>query len=113
MRRDLDYLRELLFEVEAAESNVVLFSRTSESDDREIHHVDLLCDAGFLERVSDSGYRLTNSGHDYLDAVRGETVWNKTREGAAAVGGMTLSMMKDLAIAYVKQEAAEKLGIQL
>ena len=54
---------------------------------------------------------MTNQGHDYLEAIRSDTVWNKTKQGAAEVGGMTLGMMKDLAIAYFKQEVAGKLGI--
>ena len=64
-----------------------------------------------MTKVSDSGYRMTNQGHDYLEAIRSDTVWNKTKQGAAEVGGMTLGMMKDLAIAYFKQEVAGKLGI--
>ncbi len=103
-------------EIESQKDWLVLVSRaigaSSEQRTRE-YHIKLLCDAGFMTQVSDSGYRMTNQGHDYLDAVRSDTVWNKTKEGAAKVGGMSLGMMKDLALAYVKQEAKEKLGIDL
>ncbi|WP_263626499.1 DUF2513 domain-containing protein [Xinfangfangia pollutisoli] len=56
---------------------------------------------------------MTAKGHDFLDAIRNDTVWNKAKSGAAAVGGMTLGMLKDLAVAYLKQETAAKLGISL
>lgn len=56
---------------------------------------------------------MTNQGHDYLAAIRSDTMWNKTKEGAAAIGGVTIGMMKDIAIGYVKQEAKEKLGLDL
>jgi hypothetical protein len=58
-------------------------------------------------------YRLTNQGHDYIGAIKNETIWKKTKEGALQVGGVTLGMMKDIAIAYLKQEAAERLGLSL
>ena len=66
-----------------------------------------------MTRVSDSGYRMTNAGHDYLDAIRSDTIWKKTKDGAAELGGVTLGMMRDIAIGYLKQEAATKLGISL
>ncbi len=76
-------------------------------------------EAGLIDRDKGrAGYspehiKITFNGHDYLDAIRSETVWNKTKDGISAVGGMTLAMVKDLAISYLKQEAAEKLGIKL
>lgn len=58
-------------------------------------------------------YRITNQGYDYLAAIKNETIWGKTKSGSAKVGGVTLDMMKDIAIAYVKQEVSTKLGIEL
>ena len=40
-------------------------------------------------------------------------IWNKTKDGAAEIGGATLVMMKDMAVAYLRKEAAERLGIPL
>ena len=47
------------------------------------------------------------SGHDYLDAVRDPTVWKETKSRAEKIGGWTFGIVKDLAVAYVKQEAAK------
>ncbi len=116
MKRDDDLLRNMLFEFEAEDDFLILkptFLNMSQADRIEIGHMNLLCDAGLVVELNDGVFRLTNSGHDYLDAVRSETIWNKTKSGAAEVGGMTLGMMKDLAVADIKQEAAEKLGIAL
>jgi hypothetical protein len=33
------------------------------------------------------GIRLTNLGHDFLDASRSETVWSKFRQAVVKVGG--------------------------
>lgn len=116
MKRNDDLLRDILIKVEAQRDWLIHVPQTISQtlEEREfVYHVNLLCDAGFMTQVSKSGYRMTNHGHDYLDAIRSDTVWNKTKVGAARVGGMTIGMMKDLAVAYLKQEAAEKLGIQL
>lgn len=76
-------------------------------------HAEVLCDAGFFVAVNKGVYRITNQGHDYIAAVRTETVWNKTKEAANQLGGVTLGIMKDLAVAYIKQEAKERLGLDL
>ncbi|SOC17033.1 uncharacterized protein DUF2513 [Rhodobacter sp. JA431] len=56
---------------------------------------------------------VASAGHDYLDAIRDEGIWQKTKEGAAKMGGVTLGIMKDIAVVYMKEAAAEKLGITL
>ncbi len=68
---------------------------------------------GFLSSENAGVRRLTNAGHEYIEAIRSDTVWTKTKEATAAVGGMTLGMMRDVAIAYLKQEVSEKLGVKL
>ena len=113
MRRDNDYLRSLLFRVEDDPAHIVVFARTLDADAKEMHHVDLLCDAGLLLEVGNSTYRMTNNGHDYLEAIRDDTVWEKTKAGVGAIGGATLQMIADIAVAYLKEQAAAKLGIEL
>ena len=116
MTRDDDYLRDLLIEFEAQQDWLVLVPQTlgmTVDKRKKLHHVHLLCDAGFMTQINEHAYRMTNDGHDYLVAVRDEGVWKKTKEGAAKIGGATLGIMKDIAIAYLKTEAAEKLGITL
>ncbi len=116
MKRNDDLFRELLFEFESEPSGFLVktvANNAPQDVNERNHHIDLLSDAGFVVLVPRRGYRLTNDGHDYLQAIRSDTIWAKTKQGAAEVGGMTLGMMKDLAIAYVKKEASEKLGITL
>jgi len=56
---------------------------------------------------------MTNHGHDYLAVIRSDSAWGQTKKGAAKIGGVSLTIMKDIALAYVKQEASKKLGIEL
>ena len=116
MRRDDEFFRSMLLNFEASDESLFIVGGTLSMDEDERKsdfHVRLACDAGLMLEMNPSVYRLTSQGHDYLDAVRSDTVWMKTKKGAAEVGGLTLGLMKDLALAYVKQEAAEKLGIKL
>ncbi|MBT8155378.1 DUF2513 domain-containing protein [Epibacterium ulvae] len=114
MKRNDDLLRELLFEFESDENDVLHFRKYLSMPQEQIernHHVALLSDAGLVSQVSDTGFRLTNMGHDYIVAIRDDTIWNKTKSAVGDLGGATLGMVKDIAIAYLKQEATEKLGI--
>jgi len=116
MPRDDDFIRALLLEAE--ESNepylMALMTMNPDPEDLKRHvHAELLCDAGFFEAVNDGVYRITNQGHDYAQVIRNDDIWKKTKDGAAEVGGVTLGIMKDIAVAYVKQQATEKLGIPL
>ncbi len=116
MTRDDEYIRKLLLEIEAQEIPYVTVARILDPSQEELkrnYHIELLCDARLMTSQGGSGYRLTNQGHDYIEAIKNDTVWQKTKSAAAQVGGTTLGMMKDIAVAYLKQEAAEKLGINL
>ena len=118
MKRDDELIRNLLFEFESADdwlhtlpSGGVLAPKPE--DRRKDYHVHLMADEGLVKAFGNSTFRLTSRGHDYLDAIRSDTIWKKTKDGASILGGATLGIMFDLAKAYIKQEAAEKLGLNL
>ncbi|MEX3316480.1 DUF2513 domain-containing protein [Sulfitobacter sp. PS-8MA] len=137
MKRDLDEIRRLLLVVEACDDprgkaffwkdekklgnwgfKADPFPQADELNAHLDYQIGLLEQAGFVTRRAVGAnapnfVEITYKGHDYLDAIRSDTVWDKTTAGVAKVGGMSLDMIKELAIAYMKQEAAEKLGIKL
>lgn len=116
MKRDDDYIRQLLLEAEESSEPYLMavqhLSMSAEEQKRH-QHAELLCDAGFFAAANKGVYRMTNQGHDYLAAVRSDTVWNKTKDAASQLGGVTLGIMKDLAVGYIKQEAKSKFGFDL
>lgn len=91
------------------------FMKMSPEMQKEHFHLLLLRDQGFVEARGKGGdvYRLTSQGYDFLEAIRDEGIWKKTRAGAEALGGATLGLLRDLAVGYLKNEAAERLGISL
>lgn len=48
---------------------------------------------------------LTWAGHDFLEATRNESTWNKTVELIKSKGGgMTLEILKDVALTFLRDE---------
>jgi len=116
MKRDDDLIRDLLFEAEASNQPYLLAVMTISPSEEELKrhmHANWLCDAGFFQEVNKGVFRITNQGHDYLAAIRDEGVWKKTKEAASSAGGVGLGIMKDIAVAYVKQELSSRLGLSL
>jgi hypothetical protein len=73
-----------------------------------VYHRALIIEAGLATgMISESGgmpnavviHRLTWEGHEYLDAVRGEDVWEKTKSMFRKEGlSMTFDLVKTVAI---------------
>ena len=117
MKRDDDLIRELLLEFEQQEDWLLLLPQTlgmSQEDRERIGHVNLLCDAGLVTRYSKDSYRITNEGHDFLDAIRDEGLWQKTKDTVSETGGnATLEIVKALAIGFLKKKIAQQTDIDL
>jgi Hypothetical protein (DUF2513) len=116
VKRDDDYIRELLFGFEAESEWLFIMpgETTDASNDerRERYHIEIMMDIGLLTYFGTSTFRLTAAGHDFLDAIRDDTNWNRTKEVAAKAGGVGLGLMRDIALGFIRQKAVE-LGIPL
>ena len=55
--------------------------------------------------------RLTYRGHEFLDTIRDEEVWRRTKAGVTKMGGASIELLWEIGKAYGKQVAQEKLGI--
>jgi hypothetical protein len=112
MKRNWDVIRELLCAVEAIPSHdevVDLDDFDSDRRDEISYHARLLLEAGLAEgRMIDSLNaetadfylsRLTWMGHDLLDSIRSDTVWEKTKAVFASKGlDMTFDLLKSVAV---------------
>ena len=119
MRRDDDYIRELLLEAESSDELYLLaplFLAPSPEDQKRHAHAVLLTDAGFFAKVNDGVFRITNQGHDYLASIRDDGIWTRTKAAAGKIGGgaggVALGVMKEIATGYVRQELT-RLGVPL
>lgn len=104
MERDPECMRDLLLQMEQDPSPMWLSPLTLGSDGKEHHHLQLLCDEGFVEQVNDSAYRLTSAGHDFILATKNPNAWGriKTHLGSAFQGA-SLVTIKTVAAELVKK----------
>ena len=84
MKREPDYIIKLLNEFEESEEDIVLVLealRITREGMKKMHHLRLMCDAGLLEEAGEGrgGFRITNSGHDFLEASRNPKVWEEVK----------------------------------
>lgn len=95
MQPDYEYMRNLLFKIEIGDDPIiaVVFRTLVMTAEREKHnfHIELLRDENLLElrSGSDSSYRLTNEGHNFIKLIRDDAYWNKIK----SVGGGCLASM--------------------
>ena len=118
MKRDDEYLRKLLFEFEEIEEWLFMMPGltldSSFEDRREQYHILLMIDAGLAIEVGRSTFRVTNKGHDFLEAIRDEGIWNKTKAAVAETGGSaTLEIFTALAKGFLKKKIEDHTGIAL
>jgi hypothetical protein len=117
MRRDMDFVREILLRVEAwqpteAEPSYVVSSERP--DDPAFYHVGLLSEARFIRAVfmnAPPAYfvsGLTWAGHDFLDSVRDDSVWAAVKRRLGSVSGaVSLDVLK----AVVTEVVSGRLGL--
>ncbi len=98
MQRDMDLARAILIQLEAhpdADGPNAAIQVDGYEDDAVSYHVKLLYEAGFIhatDMTSMSGSEwfpgsLTWPGHEFLTAVRNETVWAETKDTMKKNGG--------------------------
>lgn len=116
MKRNLDLLRNILIAIEESENfpqafdNIAHLSKALNYTDLNTisYHISLLADCNYIEYIkfetigpSYVDYaiiRLTSQGHDFLDNIRNDTVWNKTQEELQKYGeGAALEIVKLIA----------------
>lgn len=99
MKRDLDFIRELLLFIEESNSANIPpneFLQLTDDFDKICYHLHLLYESSYIEAydITCIGYEypqyqvrwLTNEGCDYLDAVRSNSVWDKTKDFLTSTG---------------------------
>lgn len=107
MRRDDDLVRRLMLDFEASDEPLLVCAPHNQSpaeEKRRYYHLKLLADAGLMEERGERGtiFRMTNAGHDFCAAIRDETIWNKTKGAAASAGGVGLTLLRDISMAYLR-----------
>ena len=120
MRRNMDLIRQLLLRMEGEASTQYDFNVEDVDDLEEWYNIDLLVQANLIRGVevhwaadgtgpyphTKGLVALTWEGHDFLDAVRNDSVWQQASEKAKAGGldmqSLTFEVVKSLCVSTVK-----------
>jgi hypothetical protein len=128
MKRDMDFVREILLKIEASDGPLEVIGAFVPTDDegerdtteeqRVYQYVDWLKQAGFIatdEWLSPLGAEavLTWQGCEFLDTIRDPELWKKTKAGAKSVGSASVAIMGEIAKGYLKQAIRDNLHLPL
>jgi hypothetical protein len=110
MKRDMDLVRDILLKAESIPAGPPILYRVGEVEDLVLlHHLEMLIEAGLLRgKISRSqGSRgdvigisgLTWEGHEWIETVRSDRVWDETKATLAANdGALTYELAKAVAM---------------
>jgi len=118
MKRDLDLVRQVLLQIEALPAGPPAQYRTSEIDDPVLlAHFELVIAAGLVngkiarsqgtrgDVISISG--LTWEGHEWLEMVRSQAMWNEIKSALQDNGGaLTFELTKAVASKLLRARLA-------
>ncbi|MFB9887893.1 DUF2513 domain-containing protein [Balneatrix alpica] len=124
MKRNWDIVREILTKMEECSSPGDTLSLSSFDTERaaEIsYHAELLLEAGLIDgQMSKTinhgphGFflrRLTWSGHEFLDSIRSDSIWKKTKNVFASKGiEMTVDLVKSVATELTNSALKGEIG---
>lgn len=124
MKRDIDLVRRILVETEKANKCIDIESLVCDKYPLPAiaYHVELMAAHGLLDAKVDKSWGgeatggiikgLTWDGCDYLDAIRDERVWSRTKRVVMeAVGDTTLSTIKQAASMVALQLIKASIGV--
>ncbi len=115
MKRDMDLARSILFAIEANENDPlgwIELDIPGRSPEEVGYHVMILAEAGLIEAQdlsTMSGFdckpkRLTWHGHEFLDAARSDTLWERAKSKTLKeTGGLSLDLLKATLLHLGKQ----------
>lgn len=114
MKRDMDLIRKILLKVESTVGNTIVYNPEIEgySYEQVTYHCSILYEGGYISKygklegsgeIEEFGVgRLTWEGHDLLDKIRSDTVWNKTKETIINQGlPMVVDVVKDISTSVI------------
>lgn len=118
MKRDMDLIRLILLRIEEQYRSTAIYDLSVDGYDKETvaYHCKILHEAGLIAdykaRYGDNQLLsfgisgLTWAGHDYLDKIRDDSIWRKTKETITKKGlPLVLETVKTVASAFVTAAA--------
>jgi len=119
MNRNMSLMREILLAIEASNTTqgVINLELPNQAPEAVSYHVKMLADAGLIEATNLSSMHgfewkprsLTWEGHEFLDAARNDTVWNKAM---TSLKEKSMTVPFEVLKAVVIQKCREYFGVE-
>lgn len=116
MKRDWDLVRRILFEIEEREDALgpgwINLEMEGHSDEKVSYHIMLLDEAGLIDAqnlTSSSAFewqpkRLTWNGHEFLEAARDDTRWERAKKLVREkTGSLTFTALQQVLLEGIKR----------
>ena len=119
MKRDMDLVRKLLLSIEASDQphvSLMLDSVEGYSYDMVYYHLNLMEQGNLLGKIDlvDGEALILGmswAGHDFLDAARSDTNWDKAKQATKSAGGWTFDLFKQVLVSIASQTISKSLGL--
>ena len=108
MKRDMDLVRKILLHIEANQDGKITLDIPDYPQEEIYSHVALMEEKGLVEATISRAVgsldrievcavkRLTWEGHDFLDASRNDTLWEKAKDLCGEkTGGLAIDLLKE------------------
>lgn len=105
MKRDFSTMRKILLDARENEKGSFCFGNgitTTTNEAEAVAHADLLCDAGLLQKLPGTYYRITNNGHDLIAAIEDDETWEEIKEDT---GHLTFGDLVEYALELLRDPA--------
>lgn len=123
MKRDMDLIRTIMIELESRlepEKSLTELTFDGQDDHTVLEHLMLLEEAGFVSMTVERYlggeppffvvHRITWAGHEFLESVRSDTVWEKSKKTLLTAGvGFAWPILQTV----LRTQAAARLGLPL
>ncbi|MDA0961776.1 MAG: DUF2513 domain-containing protein, partial [Proteobacteria bacterium] len=77
-------------------------------------HLLVLYDLGYAVPVGNATFRLTAAGHEFIETMRQDSVWQQAKNQVAETGGSaTLEILKRLGTALIRKKIEEYTGLTI
>lgn len=134
MKLDTDCIRDLLLTLEEESKydegqitkriflhKMTQFPRMQKYEVNDVLYTsDKMVEAGFIDfhkttasgGLYNSSYgQITYSGHQFLENIRSDNNWNKTKEIAKSIGATSLSAISDIAAKVIAELISKRMGL--
>jgi hypothetical protein len=116
MKRNWDTVREILVAAEElpAGNALTTISFPAERLSEITYHIEILTEAGIIQAAISSElgggtphfhvWRLTWEGHEFLDSIRNDNMWNRTKSFITDKGAsMSFDVIKNVALSFTNE----------